>query len=176
MVREKPPMERSEEKLSRNPESDSTTNVYIKVPMERDVVSVRIRPEIKEALKQYCSRNGLSICHVFEGLVTGFLEGVNQKIEFVNKSPTLNVSVVREVKRPRRYAKEEVIESGRCRYCGKGTVGIYTFIATGEKYPLCAFHAREFVSSRGNWRKANNGDSVEPQKELHENELKTERG
>ena len=85
---------------------DSKTNVYMPVPMEREVVSIRVRPEIKQALKRYCLANGTSICHVFEGLVIGLLVGVNEQIEFVNKSPTINLYAPRMVKRVRRYVKE----------------------------------------------------------------------
>lgn len=110
-------------------ESDSTTNVYMAVPMGRVVVSVRIRPEIKEALKRYCQANGLSICHVFEGLVVGYLYGVNEQIEFVNKSPTINLKLCREVMRPRRYAQIGVESAEHCE-------------ATNE--PICDFSSCKY--------------------------------
>jgi hypothetical protein len=86
-----------------NPTVDSKTNVYKRVPTERVVASIRCRPEIKEALIKFCEENGLSLCHLFEGLATGFLYGLGQQVEFVNKSPTINLTLVREVKRFRRY-------------------------------------------------------------------------
>jgi len=95
-------------------ESDSTTNVYKLIPMGRVVVSVRIRPEIKKALNRYCRANGSSICHVFEGLVVGLLYGVNEQIEFVNKSPTINLKLGREVMRRRRYAQTEAESAEHC--------------------------------------------------------------
>lgn len=124
--------------------TDSKTNVYKTVPMGRIVVSIRVRREIKEALKQYCLANGLSICHVFEGLVIGFLEGVNQQIEFVNKSPTIDLTVVREVKRLRRYVREpyEEIEedllSDVCELCNKPSERlILVLYRNGKRIPTC---------------------------------------
>jgi len=71
-------------------------------------VTIRCKPEIKDALNKFCLKNGLSICHVFELLVSGYLTGVQQKINFGVISPTIELSVVREVKRIRRYAHERV--------------------------------------------------------------------
>ena len=104
----------AEQKQSENKTSDSKgkndskTKVYQRLQGARDVVSIRCKREIKEALKQFCEANGLSICHVFEMLVTGYLVGMKQKIEWVNQSPTIELSVVREVKRVRRYDREYV--------------------------------------------------------------------
>ena len=82
----------------------------IRVPSGRDVISIRCKPEIKAALKRFCETNGLSICHVFELLVTGYLTGMQQQIDWVNKSPTIELTVVREVKRIRRYKRERDLD------------------------------------------------------------------
>ena len=125
--------------------NDSKTLVNQRLHGNRTVVSIRILPELKEALKRFCKRNGLSICHVFEGLVTGFLKGVQEKIELVNQSPTMTVNVTREVKRVRRYCVEE-----GCHYCHSPTVGEFQYKPTGEKYPLCRYHSEEFLR-QGTW-------------------------
>jgi len=110
---------RAEQKPSENKTSDSKgkndskTKVYQRLQGARDVVSIRCKREIKEALKQFCEANGISICHVFEMLTTGYLVGMKQKIDWVNQSPTIELRVVREVKRVRRYAKEFVVESNK---------------------------------------------------------------
>jgi len=62
----------------------------------------------------FAEKNGLSLCHIFELLVSGYLNGVGQKINFDVISPTIELSVVREVKRIRRYAKEEYPENFYC--------------------------------------------------------------
>lgn len=126
------------------PTMDSKTNVYKTVPMERVVVSVRVRREIKDALKGFCRENGLSICHVFEGLVIGYLYGLGEKIEFVNKSPTINMTLVRDVKRLRRYAVEEVEEelieyqTSICGLCGKDSKKLFLVkYVSGKTIPTC---------------------------------------
>lgn len=105
---------------------DSRTQVYQRLHGSREVVSIRCKPEIKEALKSFCEANGLSICHIFEGLATAYLYGMKQKINWVNRSPTINLTLVRDVRRVRRYARfpdrdEAVVEDrgsfGSCAFC-----------------------------------------------------------
>ena len=115
-----------------NPDSDSNTRVYLRLHGQRDVVSIRVKPELKEALSEFCRANGLSLCHVFEMLVTGYLTGMQQKINWVNQSPTIELTVVRDVKRVRRYVREPegghdvVIEDvgsfEKCGFCGERPV------------------------------------------------------
>ena len=87
---------------------DSKTKVYQKLHGGRRVLSIRARPEIIKSLKDFCRVNGVSICHIFEAMATGYLEGMKQKINWVNQSPTIELTVVREVKRIRRYKREYV--------------------------------------------------------------------
>ena len=101
----------------------------------RDRVTVRIKRELKEALKQFCLANGLSICHISEALYTAYLLGVNQKINLDVKRPTIELTVVREVKRPRRYLRESgggrdvVVEDlgslEKCGFCGERSVAVH---------------------------------------------------
>jgi hypothetical protein len=109
---------------------DSKTVDVMTVEGRRDRVTVRVKPQLKKALKRFCRANGLSICHVFETLVTGYLVGVNQKINLDVKRPTINLTVVRDVKRVRRYGTlsndpriEEVVEDSgsfsSCSLCDK---------------------------------------------------------
>ncbi len=62
-------------------------------------------------------------------LVTGYLVGMKQKVDWVNQSPTIELTVVREVQRIRRYAPgkkrvsdnmtvENVGSFEKCAYCG----------------------------------------------------------
>lgn len=96
--------------------SDSKTfDVKAKKPItvmhlsdKRSRVTIRVKPELKEALSSFCVKNGLSLCHVFELLISGYLSGVGQKINFDVISPTIELSVIREVKRVRRYAREDM--------------------------------------------------------------------
>lgn len=119
---------------------DSKTKVYQRLHGKRTVVSIRCKPELKDALKRFCKAKGLSICHIFEGLVTAFLIGVHEQIELVNQSPTIDLTLVRDVKRLRRYAVEKV---GKCRvfYCNKSGTEHLIEVSTGEHWDFCKEHS-----------------------------------
>jgi len=106
--------------------SDSKTLADPKKEMRlhggRDRISIRVKPELKEALSSFCLKNGLSLCHVFEALATGYLTGMKQKIDWVSQSPTIELSVIREVKRVRRYAKEDGGARNPYFYCEGKTI------------------------------------------------------
>ena len=93
------------------------------------------------------------------------MRGFYDKIELDVKSPTINLTLVRDVKRIRRYAKEVVEEKhynvDKCRFCNKAPIGNFVYQPTEKQYPLCEYHAREFVTSRGNWRAFRENDSKE---------------
>lgn len=91
--------------------SKSRTKVYQRLHGQRGIVSIRVKPELQHALLEFCKANGLSLCHVYEMLVIGYLTGMKQKIEWVNQSPTIELTVVREVKRLRRTYTEYELET-----------------------------------------------------------------
>jgi len=93
-------------KNTRQKNNDSKTKVDLRLHGGRTRFSVRCKPEIKEALFEFAKANGLSQCHIFETLATGYLVGMQQKINWVRQSPTIELTVVRDVKRVRRYVKE----------------------------------------------------------------------
>jgi len=133
-----------------NQTTDSKTKVYQRLHGGRSVVSIRVKPELKEALKSFCKAKGLSLCHITEGLWTAFLYGVGQKIELVNQGNTIELTLVRDVKRFRRYAIEEVRFEERCHFCKRDSVDKFRYIKTGEVFGLCGFHAKEMLESL-NW-------------------------
>ena len=96
-----------------NDKPDSHTRVYQRLHGCRTTMSVRILPELKEAFTRHTRELGLSTCHVAEGLIKGWLYGLNEKVELVHQSPTINLTLVRDVKRVRRYAREEVGDAGK---------------------------------------------------------------
>ena len=107
-----------------NDKPDCNTRVYQRLHGCRTTMSVRILPELKEAFTRRTRDLGLSTCHVAEGLIKGWLYGLNEKVELVHQSPTINLTLVRDVKRVRRYAVEEVEETSEvkveyCALCGK---------------------------------------------------------
>lgn len=133
--------------------------------MHDDKLTLRINSELKKAFVGHCRAKGLSVCHILEGLIYGYLRGFYDKIELDVKSPTINLTLVRDVKRIRRYVKEVVEErvskDDKCWFCKKVPIGNFIYQPTEKIYPLCEFHAKEFVYSRGDWRVLRENDSME---------------
>ena len=148
--------------------SDSKTFDVSRISIHDERLTLRINSELKKALIEHCRAKGLSVCHILEGLIYGYLRGFYDKIELDVKSPTINLTLVREVKRIRRYAKEIIEEKDvnvdKCQFCSKAPIGDFVYKPTGKQYPLCEYHAGEFVTSRGSWRMVREGDSMEPLK------------
>jgi hypothetical protein len=137
-----------------NPDSKtSDVSEEIRVSEHDDRMTMRINSGLKRAILRHCRAKGLSICHINDGLWIGYLRGWNEKIELDVKSPTLNVTVVRDVKRVRRYAVEETVEESEtvslnCHYCKRNPVGMFRYVKTKKLYPLCEFHKGEYVDGK----------------------------
>lgn len=125
---------------------DSSTLVHQRLHGGRTTISLRIKPEVKEAFTRRTRELGLSTCHVAEGLISGWLLGVNENVELVHQSPTMNITLVRDVKRVRRYAREvetvceEVKEYVRhvCGFCGQEAKTLYRVVyASGKTFLTC---------------------------------------
>jgi len=147
---------------------DSKTFDVSRISLHDDRLTLRIYSELKKAFIRHCRAKGLSVCHILEGLIYGYLKGFCDKIELDVKSPTINLTLVRDVKRIRRYTKEVIEEKDthvdKCRFCNKAPIGNFIYKPTEKQYPLCEYHAEEFVTSRGNWRIIRENDSKEPLK------------
>ena len=86
-----------------------TTKVHLRLSGERETISIRIKPEIKLAFTRRCKQMGLTTCHIAEGLFTAWLVGVDENLSKVNLSRTcIDLTLVRDVKRIHRYAREVV--------------------------------------------------------------------
>jgi hypothetical protein len=94
-----------------------TTRVNLTLHGDREVMSIRVKPEIKDAFTTVTRQYGLSTCHVAEGLFTGWLVAMGADLKQVYLSsttkavPVINLTLVRDVKRIKRFAVEEVEES-----------------------------------------------------------------
>jgi len=129
--------------------SDSKTvdvSLFRRIRKHDDRLTVRINKRFKELIKRHCTAKGLSICHINDALWFGYLLGWNEKLDLDVKSPTINLTLVRDVKRVRRYAVE--VEDDKCHFCGKVAVDMFCYVKTGQIYPLCGFHAGEFVNGK----------------------------
>jgi hypothetical protein len=115
---------------------------------------MRILPEIKEAFTRRTRELGLSTCHVAEGLMQGWVYGVEQKTELVHQSPTINLTLVRDVKRVRRYAVEEetveVVRELKCAVCGRAAF-VRAFGVEGSRL-LCETDFRKVKGRLKGWR------------------------
>jgi len=132
--------------------TDSKTNVNHTVSVDRYVAGFRVSKQLKEAFKQFCKAKGLSECHVLEGLLYGYLHGVGEKLELVNKSPTINLTLVRDVKRVRRYAVEEEVSVARsCVVCG-GPAQVVCTRQDGSRVCLCKVHFVKEKMQLLSWR------------------------
>ena len=135
-------MRKEKEPEEPKPSSDSITKVYQTLHGGRTVVSLRMKPEVKEAFSRRCRQLGLSTCHVAEGLISGWLMGIGEQVELVNHCPTINQVLVRDVVRRRRvayvYDDDVVREKEFCVVCGAPAFGM---VFEGKKSQvLCMAH------------------------------------
>ena len=126
--------------------SDCNTMVHQRLHGKRTTISIRILPEVKNAFTKRTRQMGLSTCHVAEGLITGWLYGVEEKVELVHQSPTIDLTLVRDVKRVRRYYTEEVIEEEKatqtCTFkgCKNPAVGRALYNRDNKEHFVCNKH------------------------------------
>jgi hypothetical protein len=135
---------------------DSKTVVHQRLHGQRTTMSIRILPEIKEAFKRRTRQLGLSTCHVAEGLFTGWLYGVEEKVELVHQSPTIDLTLVRDVKRVRRYYKEVIEEkvTQECTFrgCKNLAVAKALYIPKNEEHFVCKKHLDGIGSNSKTWQ------------------------
>jgi hypothetical protein len=119
-------------------------------------MTIRILPEIKEAFTRRTKQLGLSTCHVAEGLFTGWLYGVEEKVELVHQSPTIDLTLVRDVKRVRRYFKEVVEEkvTQRCTFkdCKNPAVTRAFYNPQNQEHFVCNKHLEGIRGNPKIWR------------------------
>jgi len=123
---------KTSDKSNDHQDHDSKTvdvSLFERIRQHDDRLTVRINKRLKEAIKRHVKAKGLSICHINDALWVGYLLGWNEKLDLDVKSPTINLTLVRDVKRIRRYAFEEIEETVRfpeaCRFCGRVVSQLY---------------------------------------------------
>ncbi len=151
---------------TKNVDSDSSTLVHQRLHGRRTTMSLRIFPEVKEAFTRRTRQLGLSTCHAAERLFTGWLYGVEEKVEWVHQIPKIDLTLVRDVKRVRRYYTE-VVEEKVAQECtfkrGKlPAVAKAFYKIKNQEHFVCCKHL-ECIKSRPAWVlfKAKNGLGVE---------------
>jgi hypothetical protein len=150
--------EQTENKNLTQTSTDNTTKVHIRLDEPKKSVSFRCNVDLWNAFKSETRRKKLSICHVLEPMIFGWLEGEVHLSNTIRPLIIENMNVERAVKRVRRYAVEEETEEVSkefCFYCLKSrrrvaAVGLLRYDKTGEVYALCSYHANMLLES-GVW-------------------------
>ena len=75
-----------------------------------DRMTVKMEPEVKRLLKEFSRRTGIISCQIIHALLTGYLTAMSDKIKLDVQSPTINLTIERQVQRVRRYEKGYVAE------------------------------------------------------------------
>lgn len=113
---------------------------------------------LREAFKEEVKRNSSSVCKELQKYQLSYIVASRiKKHAFGNTiSKLVDVPVTIEnlnfsqyvQSRVRRYGEAGKEEQGKCHFCSKSPVGEFVYIKTGEKFPLCKFHAAEFVNEK----------------------------
>lgn len=124
--------------------SDSSTKVHFSLRGHRKPVSFRCKPELWQAFKQQTKAQGQSVCHILESMLIAHLEA---QVHFSNTIKPLvieQVNVNRVLRRFRRAAVEEVVETVKvvgCGFCHKEAVFLFEDKTTGIQQYVCRPHA-----------------------------------
>ena len=122
--------------------SDNITDVYFRLDEPRVVACFRCNRKLWKTFKSTVKAQGLSICHVLETMILGWLQGYVYLSNTIKPIKIENLVVERAVKRVRRYGVE--VSGVKCHFCGRDAVGWYKYKRSGVVVPLCDFHADEF--------------------------------
>lgn len=128
---------------------DSITEVHL-LDAPRKSVSFKCNEKLWESFVSTIKAQGLSVCHILEPMIYGWLEGKVHLSHTIRPIRIENLVVERAVRRVRRYAVEVDGGSGGCWYCGGEAVGFFRYLPRGEVYPLCKRCSEELLSS-GKW-------------------------
>jgi hypothetical protein len=156
-------MQHKKEEPNKKLSTDSKTSDVSHISVHDSRLTVRINSKLKEAFLSHFRAKGLSACHICEGLFYGYLQGFYDKIDTDVKSPTIELTLVRDVKRVRRYAVEEesvsededksgMVKRELCCYCRRSRIHRYAvnrfrYLPTGQDYPLCGHHAERLLET-----------------------------
>lgn len=155
--------------LSKQPKSqlkpnDSKTKVNFSEPSanryfadRRVVCSFRCDEGLWNEAKPVLKRVYGSVCRGIEVYLTNFIEANEHGVYFSNTEKPLHIEkiVIERNLRPRR--KLEIRDDPNdlaCHYCGSSAVGNFRYLKTNRVYPLCDFHAKANLDSKG-WELVN---------------------
>jgi len=99
-----------------NDRLDSTTEVHL-LDSPRKSVSFKCNEKLWKSFVSAIKAQGLSVCHILEAMIFGWLEGKVHLSHTIKPFKIENLVVKRAVKRVRRYATEDSVGSERRFYC-----------------------------------------------------------
>jgi hypothetical protein len=126
--------------------ADSVTRVNLRIKGKRVTCSFKCNKKLWKTFVSTIKAQGLSVCHVLEPMILAYLTSTVYLSHTIRPLKIENLVIERAVKRIRRYAVEEEDEE-RCVYCGCKAAGRFRWVKTGQVFPLCSFHASQFVGN-----------------------------
>jgi len=101
-------------------QTENITEVHF-LDAPRKSVSFKCNERLWKSFVSTIKAQGLSVCHVMEGIIYGYLYGTVHLGNTIKPLKIENLVVERAVKRVRRYAVEEVgVDKGERWYCALG--------------------------------------------------------
>lgn len=130
----------------------SKSGVYKYVSGVRRTIGFKGDLGLYNRFKQLSKRVYGSTCKAFEIYMVSFISSVENGVNLSNTVEPINVEQhirIERLNRERRHLDfVDDFEGDRCLYCGKVAVGSFRYLKTGRVYPLCRFHAGEFVNGK----------------------------
>lgn len=128
----------------------SKSAAYKYVSGKREPITIRVDKGLYSAFKPLSKRIYGSTCKAIEIYMITLIEAAENGVHFSNTEKPINIEkiVIERNLRPRRNLEFVEEEKGKCHYCNRLPVGEFVYLKTGGKYPLCKFHASEFVNGK----------------------------
>ena len=147
---------------------DSITNVHFSgkgvpayVSGRREPIAIRIDTGVYKTFKPLSKRLYGSTCKAVETFMIGLIEVAKTGVHFSNTEKAINIEKIvieRNLGRERRHLRDQEsgsgcaeVNTGRCWFCGKRSIGLFRYRVDGRVFGLCAFHGDEFVNRQGSW-------------------------
>ena len=118
----------------------------------REPIAVRIDTGVYKRFKPISKRLYGSTCRAVETYMISLIEVAEKGVHISNTDKPISIEkiVIERNLRPRRNLElaQAEQEKAKCHYCSRLPVGEFVYLKTGEKFPLCRFHAGEFVNEK----------------------------
>lgn len=123
---------------------------------KREPRTIRQNDKLYSEFKPIAQRLYGSVCRAIESFEAAVVIATEQKVHFSNTERPINIErivIERNLRSRRKLELAEDDEELRCHYCSNVAVGMFRYVKTHEVYPLCGFHAEEFLNGKA-WEAA----------------------